>query len=438
MTTTNRKMYVLDTSVLLSAPKAIHTFEEHEVVLPLVVVKQLEGKKNDPELGFAARTALRHLEDLRTSADLREGVTVNDKGGTVRIEINHVSQSGLPDALANDRTHDTRILAVANNFKNVGHDVVVVSKDMSMRILAETLGIPAEEYRNEQAQVTDAYTGVIEVDTTNETIDALYKTGDVDACAIDHDWSQVPVNTGVILKGPGSGSALARLARDGTIELIPKDLEAFGVHGRSAEQRIALAHLLDPEIGIVSLGGLAGAGKTFLAIAAGLEAVLERRTHDKITVFRPLFAVGGQELGFLPGDQNDKMGPWAAAVWDALSAMTTEAVIEEIYARNLIEVLPLTHIRGRSLTNSFVIIDEAQNLERPVLLTALSRLGEQSKVVLSWDAAQRDNLRVGRHDGIAAVVERLKGENLFAHATFTKSERGPIAAMVTRLLDELT
>jgi PhoH-like ATPase len=436
--TLTRKMYVLDTSVLLSSPKALFTFEEHEVVLPLVVIKELEGKRHDPELGFPARAALRSLEELRTqdNADLREGVVVNAQGGTVRIEINNVDQSNLPDALASDRTHDTRILAVANNFKLQGRDVVVVSKDMPMRILSETLGIAAEEYRNEQFVVSDSYTGIVEVEVDHDTVDALYANKFVSLTDLDTGEDDLPINTGVKVLGPTT-SALARVTRNKELELVKDNLEAFGVRGRSAEQKIALAHLLDPEIGIVSLGGLAGAGKSFLALAAGLDAVLEQKTHDKVTVFRPLYAVGGQELGFLPGDQNDKMGPWAAAVWDALSAMVGKEVIEEVNHRNLIEVLPLTHIRGRSLTRSYVIIDEAQNLERPVLLTALSRLGEGSKVVLAWDAAQRDNLRVGRHDGIAAVVERLKGEHLFAHTTFTKSERGPIAAMVTRLLDEL-
>lgn len=439
MTTENRTVYVLDTSVLLSSPKAIHTFDEHDVVLPLVVIKELEGKRNDPELGFPARVALRQLEELRVrpDADLREGVVINDQGGTVRIEINHVDQSSLPDALTNDRTHDTRILAVANNLKNEGRNVVIVSKDMPMRILAETLGIAAEEYRNEQVVVTDSYTGYIEVEVGSDDIDALYTHKTIPLPDCETVWAEVPVNTGVRLISHSS-SALARVTSDKQLEVVDTNIGVFGVKGRSAEQRIALAHLTDPDIGVVSLGGLAGAGKTFLALAAGLEAVLERSTHDKIVVFRPLFAVGGQELGFLPGDQNDKMGPWAAAVWDALSAMgLNKTILDEIQERNLIEVLPLTHIRGRTLSKSFIIIDEAQNLERPVLLTALSRLGEESKVVLSWDAAQRDNLRVGRHDGIAAVVERLKGEPLFAHTTFVKSERGPVAAMVTRLLDEL-
>jgi PhoH-like ATPase len=194
--------------------------------------------------------------------------------------------------------------------------------------------------------------------------------------------------------------------------------------------------LLDPEIGIVSLGGRAGTGKSALALSAGLEAVLEKRLHKKVVIFRPLYAVGGQELGYLPGTENEKMSPWAQAVFDTLGALVSQQVLDEVVERGLIEVLPLTHIRGRSLHDSFVIVDEAQSLERGVLLTVLSRIGQGSRVVLTHDIAQRDNLRVGRHDGVVAVVESLKGHPLFAHITLTRSERSQIAALVTELLEE--
>ena len=196
------------------------------------------------------------------------------------------------------------------------------------------------------------------------------------------------------------------------MQLVRGDREAFGLRGRSAEQRVALDLLLDPEIGIVSLGGRAGTGKSALALCAGLEAVMERRQHRKVIVFRPLYAVGGQELGYLPGSEADKMSPWAQAVYDTLTAVTTQDVIDEVLARDMFEVLPLTHIRGRSLHDAFVIVDEAQSLERGVLLTVLSRIGAGSRVVLTHDIAQRDNLRVGRHDGVIAVIEKLKGHPL--------------------------
>ena len=211
------------------------------------------------------------------------------------------------------------------------------------------------------------------------------------------------------------------MTADKQVRLVRGDREAFGLHGRSAEQRVALDLLLDPEVGIVSLGGRAGTGKSALALCAGLEAVLERQQHRKVVVFRPLYAVGGQELGYLPGSESEKMAPWAQAVFDTLGALVSQRRLDEVMARGMLEVLPLTHIRGRSLHDSFVIVDEAQSLERNVLLTVLSRLGTTSRVVLTHDVAQRDNLRVGRHDGVAAVIEKLKGHPLFAHVTLTRS-----------------
>jgi PhoH-like ATPase len=195
---------------------------------------------------------------------------------------------------------------------------------------------------------------------------------------------------------------------------------------------------MDTDIGIVSLGGKAGTGKSALALAAGLESVLEKQLHSKVVVFRPLYAVGGQELGYLPGTEAEKMNPWGQAVFDTLGAITSKNVVNEIIEQELIEVLPLTHIRGRSLHDAFVIVDEAQSLERNVLLTVLSRIGRDSRVVLTHDVGQRDNLRVGRHDGVVAVVEKLKGHPLFAHVTLTRSERSQIAALVTDILDDIS
>ena len=426
------RTYVLDTSVLLADPRALTRFHEHAVVLPIVVLMELEAKRHHPELGWAARTALRSLEDFRLAhGSLTEALPVNDHGGTLRVELNHQSTEGLPATMATDN-NDHRILAVAHNLRREGHDVTVVTKDLPLRLKASIVDLEADEYRNELASDGN-WTGMVELDVAPEDIDDLFadKVLDLDEAR------DLPVNAGVTLTG-GTQSALGRVRADKAIHLVRGDRSLFDLSGRSAEQRIALDILADPSVGIVSLGGNAGTGKSVLALAAGLEAVLERGTHQRIVVFRPLFAVGGQDLGFLPGDRDDKMGPWAAAVHDALDAIAGPEVKDEIFARDLLEVLPLTHIRGRSLTDTFVIIDEAQNLEKAVLLTALSRLGENSRVVLTHDVAQRDNLRVGRHDGIASVIESLKGHPLFAHVTFSRSERSPIAALVTGLLDDPT
>ena len=421
--------YVLDTSVLLSDPGALARFAEHEVVLPLVVVSELEAKRDHPELGWFARQALRLLDDLRI-AHGRLDRPIPIASGTLRVELNHVGTSVLPAAVRGT-DGDSRILAVAANLAAEGAEVILVSKDLPLRVKAASIGLTAQEYRAELA-VNCGWTGMDELEVSGAELNELYADGRLELEAA----RELPTHTGLVLLSE-RGSGLGRVAPDKSVRLVRGDREAFGVHGRSAEQRVAIDLLLDPDIGIVSLGGRAGTGKSALALCAGLESVLERRAHKKVIVFRPLYAVGGQDLGYLPGDSAEKMGPWAQAVFDTLGALVTAEVVEEILVRGLLEVLPLTHIRGRSLHDAFVVVDEAQSLERGVLLTVLSRLGQGSRVVLTHDVAQRDNLRVGRHDGVNAVIEALKGHPLFAHVTLTRSERSPIAALVTEMLEDL-
>jgi len=422
------KTYVLDTSVLLSDPRAIFRFAEHAVVIPVVVISELEGKRNDPEIGYFARQALRHLDDLRVeNGRLDFPVPVGD-GGSLRVELNHSNMAVLPSGMQLG-DNDARILAVAMNLSHDGLDVTVVSKDLPMRVKASSIGLAAEEYRAELA-VDSGYTGLTDIDLSAAQMAELYDRETLETDAV----AGLPVNTSLIIHSE-RGSALGRVTGEGDIRLVRGDRDVFGVHGRSAEQRLAIDMLLDPEIGIVSLGGRAGTGKSALALCAGLEAVLERQQHKKIMVFRPLFAVGGQELGYLPGDQQEKMNPWGQAIFDTLGALVSDNVLEEVVDRGILEVLPLTHIRGRSLHDAFVIVDEAQSLERNVLLTVLSRVGQNSRVVLTHDVAQRDNLRVGRHDGVASVIETLKGHELFGHITLTRSERSAIAALVTEMLE---
>lgn len=426
-----RRTYVVDTSVLLSDPKAMLRFAEHLVVLPIVVITELEGKRHHPELGHLARAALRLLDDLRIrNGGLDHTIPLNDDGGHLWVELNHSEPYGLPDGFRLG-DNDTRILSVAANYRDDGHDVVLVSKDLPLRVKASAIGLAAEEYRHELA-TEGTWTGMATLDVSDEAISRLYESTTVDL-AEAHD---LPVNTGLVLEGPTS-SALGRRTADGNVKLVRPDAQAFGIHGRSAEQRIALDLLLDESVGIVSLGGRAGTGKSALALAAGLELALEQERYKKVIVFRPIYAVGGQDLGYLPGSEGEKMAPWGQAVLDTLSSLTNNYVIDEVVQRGLLEVLPLTHIRGRSLHDAFVIVDEAQSLERNVLLTVLSRIGQNSRVVLTHDVAQRDNLRVGRYDGVAAVVERLRGNDLFGHVTLVRSERSQIAALVTSMMEDM-
>jgi PhoH-like ATPase len=424
---TSVRTFVIDTSVLLSDPKALFRFAEHEVVIPIVVINELEKKRNDLEIGYFARKALRYLDDLRQEHERLDFPVEVGEGGTLRVELNHIDSTILPAGFQLG-DNDSRILAVAANLNNEGFDVTVVSKDLPMRVKAAAVGLRAEEYLHELA--TDEWNGLDDLHLSASEMSNLYDSEELSHQDVKH----LPVNTGLIIHSE-RGSALGRVTSSGTVKLVRGDREIFGLHGRSAEQRLAIDMLLDPEIGIISLGGRAGTGKSALALCAGLEAVLERRQHKRIMVFRPLYAVGGQELGYLPGTEAEKMNPWAQAVFDTLGALVSKEVIDEVVNRGILEILPLTHIRGRSLHDSFVIVDEAQSLERNVLLTMLSRIGQKSRVILTHDVAQRDNLRVGRHDGIASVVEILKGQSLFGHITLTRSERSEIAALVTDLLD---
>ncbi|MEU9850923.1 PhoH family protein [Streptomyces sp. NPDC047985] len=427
----DRRTYVLDTSVLLADPHAMARFDEHEVVLPIVVVTELEAKRHHAELGYFARQALRRLDDLRIRyGRLDDPIPLGDLGGTLRVELNH-SDPGVLPAGYRLGDNDSRILAVARNLQAEGYDVTVVSKDLPLRIKASSVGLLAEEYRAELAITDSGWTGMSELPLAADQVDLLYG----EETLYVPEAADLPVHTGLVLQSE-RGKALGRVTADGNVRLVRGDREVFGIHGRSAEQRVALDLLLDQDVGIVSLGGRAGTGKSALALCAGLEAVLERRQHQKVMVFRPLYAVGGQDLGYLPGTEAEKMSPWAQAVFDTLSAVAGREVIEEVLGRGMLEILPLTHIRGRSLHDSFVIVDEAQSLERNVLLTVLSRIGANSRVVLTHDVAQRDNLRVGRYDGVVAVVEKLKGHPLFAHVTLSRSERSPIAALVTEMLEE--
>ena len=293
-------VFVLDTSVLLSDPGAVARFAEHDVVLPLVVVSELEGKRDHPELGWFARQALRLLDDLRVvHGRLDQPIPVAE--GTLRVELNHVDASVLPAAVRGP-DGDSRILAVAANLAAEGEDVVLVSKDLPLRVKAGAVGLTAQEPRG-QLPSSSGWTGMAELEVAGSDLDLLYADGRLDV----PEARELPTHTGLVLLSE-RGSGLGRIAPDKSVRLVRGDRDAFGVHGRSAEQRVALDLLLDPDVGIVSLGGRAGTGKSALALCAGLESVMERRAHKKVVIFRPLYAVGGQELGYLPGSEGEKIG----------------------------------------------------------------------------------------------------------------------------------
>ena len=266
---TGLRTYVVDTSVLIADPRALERFAEHLVVLPAAVISELEAKRHDPEVGPFARQALRLLDDLRSRhGGLDRELPANAVGGMLRVELHHVSTAALPLGFRTGGEADQRILAVAQNLAAEGADVVLVSKDLPLRLKASALGLGAEEYLHEQV-IDTGWTGTDELEMAPRALEELYAGEAVFAPEVD----ELPVNTGVVVTAPGS-SALARVHADGGLRLVRGDREVFGLRGRSAEQRLAIELLSDSSVGIVSLGGRAGTGKSALALCAGLEAVL--------------------------------------------------------------------------------------------------------------------------------------------------------------------
>ena len=434
-----RKTYVLDTCVLLADPLSILRFDEHDVVIPLVVVEELDRQKTRPdEVGANARRAIRGLEKLGASEPGGLNLpTTLDSGGTLRIELNGTQSDRLPKVL-DPATADHRILATCLNLVDSGLRTVLVTKDASLRIKGAQMRIEVEDYRADTVPVDESYSGVAELDVDAGTIDQLYSEGK----AVITD-SELLVNQYVILKAAGSQSAVGRVidtVGGATVVRIPGSRHAFGIESKNVRQAFALDLLMDPDVTAVSMMGVAGTGKTFLALAAALEQTIEAGRFRRISVYRPLVAVGRQEVGFLPGDLDEKLAPWMAAVHDNLYAlfsgdpMSAKGAIDELLDRNVIEMAAVTYLRGRSITDELVIIDEAQNLEYPTLKVILTRIASGSKVVFCGDLSQVDNPYISPFGGLAALIEKLKGQSLFGHITLEKSVRSPLAELAANIL----
>lgn len=449
------RTYVLDTCVLLADPNSALRFDEHHVILPLVVVEELDRKKTRmDEVGANARRAIRLLEELGASrpGGMRDPVPLPN-GGHLRIELNGVVSDKLP-AILDPTSPDHRILAACLNLKDGDADPVLVTKDASLRIKGAQLGIDVEDYRADTVKSAEITSGVHEISCGGGLIDSLFAEG-----KISIDLPHAQVNEFVVLRSGISRSAVARVIEtgmvesglietgviegvaDAVVERVSQSPRAFGVEPKNLRQTVALHHLLDPDIAAVSMMGTAGSGKTFLALAAGLEQVLEQRRYRKVSVYRPLVAVGRQEVGYLPGDLDEKLAPWMAAVHDNLYALfgdvgpdEAQGVIAELTERGELEMAAVTYLRGRSITGEFVIIDEAQNLELSTLKVILTRLGKDSKVVFCGDLSQVDNPYVSPYGGMAALIERFRGSHLFGHVMLERSIRSPLAELAIEML----
>ena len=436
LTSTN---YVIDTCVLLADPHSLLRFDEHDVVLPLVVVEELDRQKSRmDEVGANARSAIRLLESLGAS-ESGGLATATDLpgGGSLRIELNGITSDRLPE-IFDPSTVDHRILATCLNLVDDGASTVLVTKDAALRIKGAQLGIPVEDYRGDTVQVDESYNGVAEIDVASETIHELFGGG-----KIVLEKPGLVVNQFVVLHGPGSQSGLGRVVDDGpetVITRVPGSRHVFGVESKNTRQAFALDLLMDPDVAAVSVMGMAGTGKTFLALAAALEQVLELGRYRRVSVYRPLVAVGRQEVGYLPGDLSDKLEPWMAAVHDNLYALfgrsegSVRDTVEELFERDVLEMAAVTYLRGRSITGELVIVDEAQNLELPTLKVILTRMGADSKVVFCGDLTQVDNPYVSPFGGLAAMIEKFKGNALFGHVTLDRTVRSPLAEYAAKIL----
>ena len=444
MPATDTRPFVLDTCVLLADPNALHRFDEHDVVLPLVVIEELDRKKIlMDDVGRNARHALRLIEQLRVQhgGGLAEAVPLPG-GGTFRIESNHVDVQ-LPPYLDPHKA-DHRILAAT-----IGLGGTLVTKDAALRIKSAQLDVATEDYRGDTHPVSEHYEGVREIDVEPHVIDELHRDGkvmiDADVAELGADGDPF-VNECLVMRAGSSSSALGRVidvddTGVATVHKVHGHRNVFGMSPRDVRQTFAIDLLLDPSVAAVSLMGFAGTGKTFLALAAGLEQVLEATAYRRLSVYRPLVAVGRQDVGYLPGDLDEKLAPWMAAVHDNLYALLrrddgragmrehrqVQSTIESLLERGQVELAAITYLRGRSITDEFVIVDEAQNIELSALKVVLTRMAMGSKVVFCGDLGQVDNPYISPYGGMAALIEKLKGTSLFGHVTLSKGVRSPLA-----------
>ena len=437
-----RTRVVLDTSVLVADPTCIESFGDADVVVPLTVVEELDGLKTRvDDVGRSARAALRALEELRVrhGGSLADPVPVGSQDGTIRIEINGILKHLLVEHGLDPSVPDNRIIGAALGQAERA-PTTMVSNDAALRIKAAHLGVAAAEHEPARGHRLQRPIGWSFVETTYEVVDCLYAAGAVTTGAVVGA-EDIAENEFAVLRA-GSQSALTRRVGDELVLLPHATPEAWGLRARSKEQRFALELLLDPDISVVALDGRAGTGKTVLAIAAGLEQVVENQRYERLAVYRPLVPVGRADVGFLPGGLDEKLDPWMSAIHDAIVALTDQnssndarRLIDELTCRGQLSLESVTFLRGRSLQRQFVVIDEAQNLEPTTLRTILTRVGEGTKVVFTGDTSQIDAPYLGEsNNALAVLTNAFAGQPCFGHVTLTNCERSDVASLAAELL----
>lgn len=445
-----RTRLVIDTSVLVADPGCIVGFGDVDVVIPLTVIEELDGLKSRPDdVGRAARTALRTIEDLRIrhGGSLAKPVPIGnaDHTGTLQIEINGIQKHLLIEHGLDPDKPDNRIIGAALG-QATRAPTRMVSNDAALRIKAAHLGIEAQEHHPAGRSMSTRPVGWITVAAEHEQIDRLYADGtipvdDIEGSVAGTGAGPIHENGFAILRS-GSQSALVRRRVDGFELLGHATPEAWGLRPRSKEQRFALELLLDPDVSVVALDGRAGTGKTLLAIAAGLEHVVERRAYERLAIYRPLVPVGRADVGFLPGGLDEKLDPWMSAIHDSIVALTDQrnsrdarTLMEELTTRGQLSLESVTFLRGRSLHRQFVVVDEAQNLEPTTLKTILTRIGDGTKVVFTGDTSQIDAPYMGEsNNALAVLIQAFAGQSCFGHVTLSACERSEVASLAAELL----
>jgi PhoH-like ATPase len=436
-----KKIFVIDTSVLVHDPQALNVFQDNDIVIPIAVLEEIDGhKKRQDEVGRNARWVSNFLDKLRAIGHLYTGVPLGNLGGTIRVELNHQEVDKLPATLDRSKI-DNRIIAVALALKQgTSLPVILVTKDINMRIKADALGIDAEDYETDKIEIEEVYTGTRTVKVEPDRIEQFYTGNEFILKEIELYPNQMVILEDVF---GSSKSALARHTSNG--KLVPLRFtgqDPFGLKARSKEQKFALELLLDEDIRLVTLIGRAGTGKTLLGLAAGLQKVVEESRYRRLSISRPVVPMGN-DLGFLPGDVNEKLRPWMQPIYDNLEFLFSnrdrnekiDKLVSSMQDLNILELEALTYIRGRSIPNQFLLIDEAQNLSPHEIRTVITRVGEGTKIVLTGDPYQIDHPYLDSNsNGLTFVVERFKNEKIAGHITLTKGERSDLAELGAKLL----
>ncbi|MGM7635971.1 PhoH family protein [Bacillus sp. Hm123] len=440
------KIYVLDTNVLLQDPYAIFSFKDNEIVIPAVVLEELDSKKRYmDEIGRNARLVSKIIDKLRESGKLHEGVPL-DNGGSLRIELNHRSFQKLQDIFI-EMTNDNRILAVAKNLsleeeeKENGRPVILVSKDTLVRVKADAIGLQSEDFLSDRViEMSDIYTGFLEIYVSKETLDLFYQKGELALSEVaNHPFYP---NQFLLLKDALGSSSSAIAMVDGKGKHMKKLLHdeeiVWGIKPRNVQQVMAIELLMRPDIPLVTMAGKAGTGKTLIALAAGLFQTEDLQMFKKLLVARPIVPVG-KDIGYLPGEKQEKLRPWIQPIYDNLEYLFNtkkSGEIDQILAGlNSVEVEALTYIRGRSIPEQYIIIDEAQNLTKHEVKTILTRVGEKSKIVLMGDTAQIDHPYLDEYNnGLTYAIEKFKDQAVAGHIKLMKGERSGLAQLAADLL----